>query len=1012
MTDNGGRKKTILLIAGLILAGGAFFGTYELFKYKFTADEVTGVPTAPTNVTAVDNADRTAVTLSWNDSVDSSATNFRIERSASIWREFEEIANPIATVKTYTDNNIEPGHRYYYRILGYNATGDSAYSNIITPTRVEYKDYLAGIGEMETSFTTTEQRYSAPGVAVNKYIDSTENNAIAGNWMGITQYNLIPEQDYYYKIEDGGIAGTKQQCFGIQNNNKTTSRVYLRTTLTENTEVPVGEFSNDDTVRYVVDKITYVDMNDLPAGASRNIITNFRASGKEYPGTIDLNSYPASLDIETPVSAFGNTGEVNQFQFDFQIAITGSNNLGEKTPGICLDGVHFYVKKAGQSDYNKVLVPARDDVIQKSYLSHAESNHDNPYYLASNYDHVSLAYGEDYIRLPAKYYNPNIKFFVYTARSFSDYRNSLNDLNDVATMSSENKFTALLQREEEELSKVPPESPDPWFYTYDPNILQPPSGDKRDYKDGAPSIENAHKKQKLDGSFLNYVFDDYYQTEYLNNIQSSTYATWWKNETIKMATKRGFDGVFLDVSAGRTVAYNKVNTANPCPEGFPENPRNANQCIVYNATTADSRALLRQVIPDLKANNLAVTMNCAGCHLGFESGDKFFDPWFAGNTESNTPDSHFQEHAFFGIKPKDGLLNRNYYRDVTEWNNTISDMEKYQEINTSLSEKDRKIYYVSSYGFNKTTSDSAGNPADPLTVDFFEKNIDGSDQYDIGWGNHVLASYLLGSNQYTHLSIIYDDWIEGEGVRKEYPLNNNILDRLGQAEDKRYVQYEGRSYDFNDEPVPGQQSNLWDKAVNFRQYENGLVVVNADSGEFGEKHQSHPFVMPDNYIDEYGRKYVKGSTITMQKRTGRIFFKVDRLDKPTVGTARGITYKDSVSLFGTMDIFASSVEVNDREVNINKTNYTWNATAPINIGANTLSVKAKHPTIPVSEPATISITRRKPGDINGDNAININDLGGLMFNYNRTDFFNIADFNEDGSVGLADLGAMMANWGK
>ena len=1021
MIDDGGRKRFILLLAGFILVVGLVFGAYQLFKYKFKADEITGVPTAPTGITAADNSDKTAITLNWQDVKDSTATDYKIERSASIWDDFTTIATQASSIKTYTDSNIVPGQRYYYKIIGHNSNGYSVNSKVATPTRVEYKDYLAGIGEMETSFTTTQQRYSldpkyqATNGYINETVDSTTTNSVASAWRTYYSTDLDPGTDTYAKITTGGETDTNQQCFGVNYNTKNSgnSRIVLRTYLDNNIQINADEYVNGDTIRFVVDKLSYKDDAGLPSGA-------FSASLQMGGSPVDyapitnmpnLDSRPTSIDVTSTVAIPGSPGaKVKSFFFDFTVDIGGADKLGSKTPGICLDGAHFYIKKAGEADYKIVTVPVKQDHLENSYLSHAETNQDNPYYVALNYDDVSLAYGADYLRLPAKYFNPNIKFFSYTARSLSDYRSDQTTDPVDASFQEENKFAALLRDHSD------------WFYTYDPAKLQPPSGDTRDFTDGVQDLTKAYKKQKLDGSFLDYVFDDYYQTEYLNNISDpvvfTAYTAWWRQNAASLAKKRGFEGVFLDVSAMRTVAYDKVYPAVNCAaEGFKDNPDNANQCIVYDATISQSQAVLKAVIPYLKDQGLLVTMNCGGCHLGQESADTFFDPTnvAAGNTVYNTPNSHFQEHSFIGITPREGLLNANSYRQVEEWNNTIADIEKYQSLNANIPEGQKKVYYVSSYGFNKTSPDPSGaspKPADPIN------NVPGSaqlnaslDNYDTGWANHIIASYLMGSNPNTYLSIIYDDWVSGAAIRKEYPLDRTMLDKLGQAKGKRQVQFEGVSRDFN---CTGSawSLNCWKEAVNYRPFDNGLVVDNADTGEFDPKATSHPFVMPGNYVDEYGRKYATGTTITLKKRTGRIFFKADKLDKPSVSVTRTKTYSGSTALSGTTDLFATSVTVNGQTANINTTNHTWTLPSlSLNFGANNISIINSGEGVS-SDPETVSINRRKIGDANGDNSINKYDFSSLMLNWNRFETSNLADFNEDGSVGKIDFSMMMLNWGK
>jgi pimeloyl-ACP methyl ester carboxylesterase len=52
----------------------------------------------------------------------------------------------------------------------------------------------------------------------------------------------------------------------------------------------------------------------------------------------------------------------------------------------------------------------------------------------------------------------------------------------------------------------------------------------------------------------------------------------------------------------------------------------------------------------------------------------------------------------------------------------------------------------------------------------------------------------------------------------------------------------------------------------------------------------------------------------------------------------------------------------------------------------------------------------RPGDLNGDGAVDVLDLSILLSNWNRTGP-NVADINGDGVVNVIDLGIMLSNWG-
>jgi len=58
---------------------------------------------------------------------------------------------------------------------------------------------------------------------------------------------------------------------------------------------------------------------------------------------------------------------------------------------------------------------------------------------------------------------------------------------------------------------------------------------------------------------------------------------------------------------------------------------------------------------------------------------------------------------------------------------------------------------------------------------------------------------------------------------------------------------------------------------------------------------------------------------------------------------------------------------------------------------------------------TASTVTAKPGDLNGDNSVNITDLSILLSNWNTTN--SAADVNKDGTVNIFDLSILLSNYG-
>jgi hypothetical protein len=61
------------------------------------------------------------------------------------------------------------------------------------------------------------------------------------------------------------------------------------------------------------------------------------------------------------------------------------------------------------------------------------------------------------------------------------------------------------------------------------------------------------------------------------------------------------------------------------------------------------------------------------------------------------------------------------------------------------------------------------------------------------------------------------------------------------------------------------------------------------------------------------------------------------------------------------------------------------------------------------QPFTVTTPPAKPADLNGDNAVNIQDLSILLSNYSTTN--TTADINKDGTVNILDLSILLSNYG-
>jgi len=118
-----------------LLAGTTYYykvravGSEAASNFSESLETKTGGITAPT-LTSLSSPDNQTITINWQDN-DATETGFKIERSLEANANFTEIGTVGANVTTYSDNTVQFGTTYYYRVYAVNSTEQSNRSNVL-----------------------------------------------------------------------------------------------------------------------------------------------------------------------------------------------------------------------------------------------------------------------------------------------------------------------------------------------------------------------------------------------------------------------------------------------------------------------------------------------------------------------------------------------------------------------------------------------------------------------------------------------------------------------------------------------------------------------------------------------------------------------------------------------------------------------------------------------------------------------------------------------------------------
>ncbi|GAB3762217.1 fibronectin type III domain-containing protein [Spirosoma pomorum] len=186
-------------------------GPYSNVTNALTPD---APPAAPARLTASATS-FSQINLNWAD-LSANETGFQLERSTD-GTSFSKVADIAANATSYSDPNLSPNTRYYYRIRSANAAGNSDYSNVADATTpVGPPAAPQGLSAVATSTTQINLTWTGVATATNILIERSPNgtdswnqiSSVTGSATTYADQGLSPNTRYYYRIRATNGTGT------------------------------------------------------------------------------------------------------------------------------------------------------------------------------------------------------------------------------------------------------------------------------------------------------------------------------------------------------------------------------------------------------------------------------------------------------------------------------------------------------------------------------------------------------------------------------------------------------------------------------------------------------------------------------------------------------------------------------------------------------------------------------------------------------------------------------------
>jgi hypothetical protein len=176
-----------------------------------------GTPAAPSNLTAAAVSSK-QIDLAWSDN-SANEDGFKLYRSADGGATFSRIATLGANVASYSDTGRAAGTTYYYRVLAYNASGNSANSNTAgattfaaptTKPNAPTNLVAVAVSSTQINLSWADNSANEDGFKVERSADGVNFTQIAKpgpNATGYADAGLAGGRTYHYRVRAYNAAG-------------------------------------------------------------------------------------------------------------------------------------------------------------------------------------------------------------------------------------------------------------------------------------------------------------------------------------------------------------------------------------------------------------------------------------------------------------------------------------------------------------------------------------------------------------------------------------------------------------------------------------------------------------------------------------------------------------------------------------------------------------------------------------------------------------------------------------